>query len=219
MRDEEQEYPKHQPGRGEHNHHDPFEASVQEEGELEDSPRRRPVHQREAATTPELPRHHARRALITGIVLGILVSLQGVILTLLNAGVYKEAAKYLTNNMPLSLASTLIGIFALGLGISILIYLLGGLVIGRISVHRRWSFIGGFIGGVVSSAIGALLKLIPSYPNAGNTGVSGGLLGFGGGLAALLISAIILGVLAGLVCLLGGWLMTRHHPYYVGYAG
>lgn len=216
MRDEEQEYPRHQPGHGVQNHHDPFE--IQEEGELEDRPRR-PVHQREVATTPELPRHHARNALIIGVILGVLVSLQGFLLTLKNADVYKEAAKYITTQMPLGLASTLVGIFFLGLAISILIYLIGGLIIGRVSVHRRWAFIGGFVGAVVSSIIGALLKLIPSYPNAGNTGFSGGLLGLGGGLAALLISTVILGVLAGLVCLLGAWLTTRRHPYYVGYAG
>jgi len=217
MRDKEQEYPKHQPGRGEHDHHDPFE--IQEEGELEDHSRRGPVHQRESATSPELPRHHARKALIIGIVLGVLVSLQGVILTLINASVYQQAAKYITTEMPVGLAASIFGIFALSLVISVVIYLIGGLVIGRIAVHRRWAFIGGFIGGVVSSIIGSLLKLIPNYPNAGNTGFSGGLLGMGGGLAALLISAIILGVLAGLVCLLGGWLMTRRHPYYVGYSG
>jgi hypothetical protein len=216
MRDEEQGYPKHQPGRGERNHHDPFE--IQDEGELEDYPRRGPVHQRETISTPELPPYHARKALIIGIVLGVLVSLQGVILTLINASVYKEAAKYMTSAMPLGLASTLVGIFFLGLAISTLIYLIGGLIIGRVSVHRRWAFIGGFVGGVVSSILGALLKFIPGYPNAGNTGFSGGLLGMGGGLAALLISTIILGVLAGLVCLLGGWLMTRRHPYYVGYS-
>jgi hypothetical protein len=45
------------------------------------------------------------------------------------------------------------------------------------------------------------------------------MLGIGGGLVALIISAVILSVLAGLVTLLGGWLMTRHHPYYVGYYG
>ena len=221
MRDQEQEYPKHQPGHEDHNHHDPFEPDVQDEGGLVDRPRRNsPVHQREDPTTPQLPRGHARKALIVGVVLGVLVSLQGIILTLINASIYKEAAKYtLTNNMPLGLASTLAGIFFLGLGISILIYLIGGLVIGRISVHRRWAFIAGFVGGVVSSIVGALLKLIPAYPNAGNTGFSGGLLGIGGGFAALLISTIILGALAGLVCLFGGWLMTRHHPYYVGYNG
>lgn len=217
MRDEDEGYPKHQPGRGDHDHHDPF--MIQEEGELEERPRRGPVHQRENATTPQLPRGHASKALITGVILGILVSIQGVVLTLVNSDVYKQAAKYMTGDMPLNLAGKLAGIFFLGLGISIVIYLIGGIVIGRISVHRRWAFIGGFVGAVVSSAIGAGLKLIPSYPNAGNTGFTGGALGFGGGLAALLISTIILGALAGLVCLFGGWLATRRHPYYVGYSG
>ncbi|HEX7735250.1 MAG TPA: hypothetical protein VF458_10305, partial [Ktedonobacteraceae bacterium] len=191
MRDEDEGYPKHQPGRGERNHHDPFE--IQDEGEVEDHPRRGPVHQREAATTPQLPSGHASKALIIGVILGILVSAQGVILTLVNTDIYKEAAKYVTSTMPLGLASTLVGIFFIGLGISVLIYFIGGIIIGRVSVHRRWSFIGGFVGAVISSAIGAGLKLIPSYPNAGNTGFTGGTLGMGGGFAALLISAIILG--------------------------
>ena len=218
MRDQEQDYPKHQPGRGAHEHHDPF--AIQEEGEMEERPGRGPVHQREAASTPQLPQGHASKALIIGVVLGVLASLQGVILTLKNADTYKQAAKYtLTNNMPLGLASTIFGIFALGLVISVLIYFIGGLIIGKVSVHRRWAFIGGFVGGVISSIVGAILKLIPAYPNAGNSGISGSALGMGGGFAALIISAIILGVLAGLVSLLGAWLMTRRHPYYVGYAG
>jgi hypothetical protein len=218
MRDPDQEYPKHQPGRGEHEHHDPF--AVQEEGELEEPQRRgRPLHQREAASTPQLPPGHAGKAMITGVVLGALVSLQGVILTLKNADLYKEAAKYTQSSMPLGLATNILWLFLLGLAISALIYFIGGLVIGKISVHRRWAFIGGFIGGLVSSIIGAILKQIPAYPNAGNTGFSGGMLGIGGGLVALIISAVILSVLAGLVTLLGGWLMTRHHPYYVGYYG
>ncbi|HLG75723.1 MAG TPA: hypothetical protein VKX46_04875, partial [Ktedonobacteraceae bacterium] len=133
MRDQEQEYPRHQPGRGAHEHHDPF--AIQDEGELEDRPRG-PMHQREQATTPELPPGHARKALITGVVLGVLVSLQGILLTLKNADTYKEAAKYVqSNNMPLGLASTIFGIFVLGLVISAIIYLIGGMVIGRISVH------------------------------------------------------------------------------------
>jgi MFS family permease len=157
--------------------------------------------------------------MITGVVLGALVSLQGVILTLKNADLYREAGKYTQTSMPLGLATNILWLFLLGLAISALIYFIGGLVIGKISVHRRWAFIGGFIGGLVSSIIGAILKQIPAYPNAGNTGFSGGMLGIGGGLVALIISAVILSVLAGLLTLLGGWLMTRHHPYYVGYYG
>jgi len=218
MRDPDQNYPKHQTGRGEHEHHDPF--AIQEEGELEEPKHRdRGLHQREEATTPQLPPGHARKAMITGVALGALVSLQGVIITLQNADVYKQAAKEAPTGMSANVAFHILGLFLLGLLISTIIYFLGGLVIGKISVHRRWAFIGGFIGGLVSSLVGAILKQIPSYPNAGNTGFSGGMLGLGGGLVALLISVILLCMLAGLTALLGGWLMTRHHPYYVGYYG
>ncbi len=218
MRDHEQEYPKHQPGRGEHDHHDPFAPTIQEEGELGE---RSPVHQRTAATTPQLPRGHARKALIIGAILGVLVSAQGIFLTLKNAAIYKEAAKYLSDpsKMPTGLTATMFGILALGLGISTLIYVIGGLIIGKVAVHRRWAFIGGFVGGLVSGIIGAILKQIPAYPNAGNTGFSGNPLGMGGGLVALLISFVLLGILAGALCLLGAWLTTRRHPYYVGYTG
>lgn len=218
MRDPDHEYPRHQSGRGERGHHDPF--AIQEEGELEEPERReRPLHQREAATTPRLPAGHAGKALIIGVVLGALASLQGVIITLNNAELYKQAAKYTQTTMPLGVATSILWLFLLGLAISALIYFLGGLVIGKISVHRRWAFLGGFLGGLISSIVGAALKQIPAYPNAGNTGFSGGMLGLGGGLVALLISAILLSVLAGLLTLLGGWLMTRHHPYYVGFYG
>lgn len=218
LRDHEQEYPKHQPGRGARDHHDPFAPAVQEEGELEE---RGPVHQRATATTPQLPPGHARKALIIGAVLGVLVSVQGILLTVKNADTYAQAAKFVNNpsNMPAGVAASVFGIFALGLVISLVIYLIGGLIIGRVAVHRRWAFIGGFVGGLVSSAIGALLKLIPAYPNAGNGGMGSSVLGIGGGIVALLISFILLGVLAGAICLLGAWFTTRRHPYYVGYAG
>jgi uncharacterized integral membrane protein len=218
MLDPDQQYPRHQSGRGEHEHHDPF--AIQEEGQLEEPKRRdHALHQREAATTPQLPPGHARKALITGLVLGALVTLQGVILTLQNADVYRRAAAYTQTSMPLGVATSILWLFLLGLLISTIIYFLGGLLIGKISVHRRWAFIGGFLGGLLSSLIGAILKQIPGYPNAGNTGFSGGMLGLGGGLVALLISVILLCMLAGLTTLLGGWLMTRRHPYYVGYYG
>ncbi len=218
MHDPDQEYPKHQPGRGEREHHDPFAPNVQSEGELEEPG---PLHQRTAATTPQLPRGHASKALIGGVILGVLVSIQGIVLTLKNASLYTEAAKYVKDpsKMPTGVATSIFGIFALGLLISLLIYVIGGMIIGRIAVHRRWAFIGGFVGGLVSAAIGALLKFIPAYPDASSTGFGGSPLGMGGGLVALLISFVLLGVLAGALCLFGAWITTRRHPYYVGYMG
>src|SRR5258708_3288599 len=219
MRDPEQEYPvypKHQPDRSEQNHHDSF--AIQDEGMLEDEPRRhRPLHQRDTASSPQLPPGHARKAIIIGAVAGILASLQGLIITLANAQYYTKANKYINDvtQMPSGVAFTLFGLLILGIAISAVIYFIGGLVIGRVAVHRRWCFIGGFIGGVVSTIIGDIIKQIPSYPNASNTGFTGGLLGAGGGFAALLIGLILLGVLAGALSWLGAWLATRRHPYYV----
>jgi hypothetical protein len=217
LHDHEQEYPKHQPGRGEHDHHDPFAPAIQEEGELE----RGPVHQRSAATTPQLPHGHARKALIIGAILGALVSVQSVVLTLKNADTFKQAASFINDpsKMPAGIATSVLGIVVLGYVISLLIYLVGGLIIGKVAVHRRWAFIGGFVGGLVSAVIGALLNLIPAYPNAGNTGMGSSILGIGGGFVALLIGFALLGLLAGAICLLGAWFTTRRHPYYVGYTG
>lgn len=219
MRDQEQEYPKHQSGRGNHDHHDPFAPDIQEEGELEQ--KRRPVHQRDTATMPQLPRGHVQKSLIIGAIIGVLVALQGVLLTLKNADAYKEAGKYVNDatKMPLSVAETVFGITVLSLAISIILYFIGGLIIGRAAVHRRWAFIGGFVGGLVNWVIGALLKWVPNYPDAGNTGFSSNALGLGAGLVAALIGIILLGVLAGALSLLGAWLTTRRHPYYVGYSG
>ena len=218
MHDHEQVYPRHQPGRGERDHHDPFALNEQSEGELEESA---PLHQRDHASLPQLPRGHGRKALIIGVILGLLVTVQGVALTFKNADLYRQAAKYVNDasKMPNGIAFSILGVYLLSLLISFLIYIIGGMVIGRVSVHRRWAFIGGFVGSIISSAIGAILQLIPAYPNAGNTGFSGGLLGLGGGFTALLIGFILGGVLAGACCMLGAWITTRRHPYYVGYSG
>jgi hypothetical protein len=221
MRDQQEEYPRHQPGRAASNHHDPFSPDVQSEGELE--PQGGPVHQRAAATTPQLPPGHARKSLIIGIIFGILVALQGTLLILFNADLYKEAADpaYLKNpsSMPEGLAFHILGITLLSLLFSAILYFIGGLIIGRVAVHRRWAFIGGFVGGVVNWVIGLILNQIPAYPGAGHTGFASSALGIGGGIATALIGVIILSVLSGAVCLFGAWLATRRHPYYVGYYG
>jgi hypothetical protein len=219
MRDSE-EYPRHQSGKGkrEGDHVDPFASQDQAEGELEDQPRRQgPIHQREVATTPQLPPGHARKALLVGLIAGLLYEGERVILTLANANIYREGARYTLNTMPASLAATITGIGALGYLIGIVVFFVGGLIIGKISVRRRWAFIGGFIGGVLCALIGSILQQISAYPNAGHTGFSGGFVGVSSGLLVLLIFSLFLCAITGVITLFGGWLMTRHNPYYVGY--
>lgn len=225
MRDSEYDYPKHQPIRGKDDHgwDEPFEENQDGERKKEEEPRygrRSPVHQRERATLPELPRAHASKALITGAIIGALVVLEGIFFTLRNADLYREAAKYAKPELiPSGIALNTLGLAVLTFGIGIVLFFIGGLIIGRISVHRRWGFIGGFVGGVVNWLIGLLVQWIPSYPNAGRGGFSGNLLGLSQGIVAVIIGAILGGVVAGLASLLGAWLATRRHPYYVGYSG
>lgn len=217
MRDQEQEYPKHQPGRGTHNHHDPFE--IQEEGELEEQPRHGPLHQRETVTTPQLPHARGRKAVIAGIAAGLIYEVARVAITLANADLYRKGATYTVTEMPAGLAATLSGLGALGYAVAVVAFFIAGLVIGRISVHRRWAFIGGFVGGLFCCVVGSILQQIPAWPSATHTGFSGGLAGLSGGLAVLIIFSAVGSLFIGLVSLLGAWLTTRRHPYYVGYAG
>ncbi len=74
--------------------------------------------------------------------------------------------------------------------------------------------------GVASTIVGIFcLTSFISLPGSRNTGFSGGLIGFGGGLITALIILLLLALLAGLFGFLGAWLATRRHPYYVGYDG
>lgn len=220
MRDQDQEYPRHQPGRREQReHNDPFDGEARNERELAEAPRRSagPLHQREVPTTPELPRGHVRKALLVGLIAGLLGILQNVIIVLANAAVFENARKYTTQGVPLGVAAPLFGIQCLSLFIGIIIYFSAGFIIGRVSVERRMGFIGGFVAGAVTIIVYAVLQQLPFYPNAGNTGFSGGFSGMSGGLVIGLILLIVLSALAGLVSLGGTWLATRKHPYYVGY--
>lgn len=218
LHDPDQEYPKHQPGRQVHDHHDPFETDVQEEGDLED-PQHKGLHQRDDATTPQLPHAHRRKAVIAGLIAGALYEIARVTITLMNASLYQEGAKYQLTSMPAGLAAQLTGLGALGYAIGAVLFFLGGLLIGRIAVQRRWAFIGGFVGGVLCALVGSLLQQISSYPNAGHTGFSGGFIGISSGFLILIIYSLFLCAITGAISLLGGWLVTRHHPYYVGYYG
>lgn len=218
MRDRDQEYPKHQPGRGEHEHHDPF--AIQEEGELEEPQgRERPVHQRETATTPELPYARGRKALIVGVIAGAIYEVARIVITLVNSATFREGAKYTLDKMPSGLAFTLTELGVLGYAIGVVGFFLGGLIIGRVSVHRRWAFIGGFVGGILCSLVSSILQQIPGYPSNTHTGFNGGLVGVSSGFLVLILWSLFLCLITGLISLLGGWLTTRHHPYYVGYYG
>ena len=219
MRDSDQEYPLHQPRQ--HGQHHPFDDDTiaderSDQGSLQGPPRpeRGPIHQREAAANPRLPRGHLRKALIIGVFAGLIASLQGIIFTLANASLYHTVGTTPQNKLTLGLAEAVVGLLCLTLFISLIIYFIAGFITGKVAVDRRMGFLAAFVAAAVAYILSYIVQQIPGYPGAHATVFSGGLVGLGGGILTSLILLVIAGVIAGLVGFFGAWLATRKHPYY-----
>ncbi len=216
MRDAEQQYPLHQPG-GNGRHH-PFDDDTEDDlGGLQEpvQPGQAPLHQREVPSSPQLPRGHFSKALIIGLIAGILCAIQSVVITLVNASTYQtyvtSGAQQTVQN---ALAFTLFGLACLTFFISMLICFIAGFITGKVAVARRMGFLTGFVAGVITYALSFLLNYIPGYPTHLASSGSGGLIGVSGGIVVSLVFLLVWGLIGGLASLAGAWLATRRHPYY-----
>ncbi len=225
MQDSDQGYPLKQPPRGPHAFDDfqdsetggaPSIQPVESAGT-----RPAPLHQREEPDRPKLPRGRLRNTLSIALIAGILASLQTILVTLLNAGTYREAAspQFAANpsSLPISVATTIFGLFCLTSVVGLAIYFIAGFITGRIAVSRRMGFLCGFVAAVIAQAVGFIVQYFPGYPGTVNSGVNGGLVGIGTGAIVAIVILVIVALIGGLVGLLGAWLATRRHPYYLGY--
>lgn len=226
MAHSDSEYPLHQPQRG--RPHDPLDAGTEADDDFEprrgasrpSRPRyqtRGPLHQRELPSTPQLPPRGLLNTLIIGVIAGIIASLQGIIITLVNASAYTSVKAVPQGQLSLNQAGTLVGLFCLMSFISLLIYFAAGYVTGRIAVNRRLGFLAGFVAGAVGSIIGYLVQQIPQYPDSTTPGFNGGPGGVLSGFIGALILLVITGLIAGAVSYLGARIATRKHEYYTGY--
>jgi hypothetical protein len=221
MQESEEGYPIHQSqDRVEKGHNRPSDAIDEPALDRRQTPPppMSPVHQREQATTPGLPRHRFRNALIIGAIAGVLCVAQGITITLSNAATYHAFDTAKDTAVKNALAFTTSGYFALAFFITLLISLIAGFIAGKIVVQRRLGFLAGFITGIIVYAISFITNYIPNYPGAQHTAsTAAGNQGIWFGLLIALSSLVILGIICGLVSLLGAWLATRKHPYYIGY--
>ncbi|MBA2284150.1 MAG: hypothetical protein H0W02_01565 [Ktedonobacteraceae bacterium] len=219
MPDSEQHYPFHQPDRDEpERRHHPFDDAQPELVGEEEAPRQR-MHQRDHASTPQLPPRRFGYALMIGVVAGLLASVQSIVIAFVNSPTYQQAAAA-TGQNAINLAFVLLGIACLTWFIAALINVIAGFITGKVSVQRRLGFVTGFVSGVVYYIVAVfLVRYIPAYPGTLAGSGKGGLVGVSGGLLVSLIFLVVVGLIGGAFSLLGAWLATRRHPYYVGYAG
>ncbi len=217
MPDAEREYPLHQPRRRNGGGHDSPHGDLTGPGgdaRQYRRPRQRPVYQDEEGT---LPPGRLKNALIIGVIAGVLCSVESILIAFANTSTYQQASKYASDKLPVSLALTLVGMACLSFFIGLLICFFAGYITGKVSVQRSLGFLAGFVAGIVTYGISFLLNFIPNYPGhlASSSPANAGVVV--GGIVVILIFFLIWGFVAGLVSLLGAWLATRHHPYYVGY--
>lgn len=226
MANSDSEYPLRQPQRG--SHHDPFDDDTEVDDDLRQGrgahqprmPRyqtRGPLHQRELPLTPQLPPHSMRDALIIGVIAGVVVALQGIIITLINTPTYNSVKAIAQSQLTLSQAGTLVALFCLTTFISLVIYFIAGFVTGKKAVDRRLGFLAGFLAAVIADIIGYLVHLIPQYPDTTTPGFNGGPGSILGGFVGALILLVVTGLVAGAIGYLGARIATRRHVYYTGY--
>ena len=159
------------------------------------------------------------------LVAGILVGILNIVLTLVNAPLYRQAAQPLYVNhpslMPLNIASAIFGLFLLTGVIGLIIYFIAGFITGKVAVARKFGFFGGFVASAIAQIIGFIVQYIPSYPGKINSGSSSSSspLNIGGGTITALVILALVALIGGLLGWLGAKLATRRHPFYVGLDG
>ena len=186
-------------------------------GGIRGTGRNAPVqHQREVAAAPTLPRNRLKDTLIAGAIAGVLCIGASVIITLANASTYHAFNTATSATVKNALSFTIFGYTVLSFVISMLICLITGFVVGRIAVARRLAFLSGFVAGFIVYLVNFLLNFIPAYPSSTSGSSSSSAGAAAGGIVLVIVLLVVWGVVGGLASLLGGWLATRHHPYYEG---
>lgn len=160
-----------------------------------------------------LPQRGLYYAAIAGGIAGVSAALLTVVITLVFAGTFHAASQQIAvDKLTVKTALALAGLELLTFVLSLLIGFVLGLIVGRIAVRRRLGFLAGALAGAVFSLITFLVSLIASYP--GNLSVNGTTITTG----SLVISLLLLclwSIGGGLVSLLGTWVVTVRHPYYL----
>lgn len=220
MRDSEREYPPHQPQRGSRRR-PPEEHDYKEDLDDQDAPAEGAATRSRARTTPApaslLPRDRMRNMLIIGVITGFLCTAQSVIITLINAPTYHAYDTAKSQAVLNALSLNIAGLALLTFVITVLICLIAGYIAGKVIIQRRLVFFSGFIAGLIYYGISFLTGYIPGYPGNRPPGTSAAT-GTGnvlGSVIFVLILFLVWGVIAGLFSLLGGWIATRRHPYYI----
>jgi hypothetical protein len=161
---------------------------------------------------PSLPENGLQYALGIGIGAGLLTAIISVLITVLNASTFQEAAR-LQEKMPLSVAQTIAGLNCLSYFLALVVCFAAGYVTGRLAVRRLFGFYAGALAGAITYLGGIVTEYVPNYP--GHIASSSTAGAVAGGILFLIILLLIYAAIGGLMGLWGAATATRRHPYYL----
>jgi hypothetical protein len=150
--------------------------------------------------------------LLGGLVAGIVSALLNIVITLLNAPTFQQAAAE-GNNLQKSVAYTIVGLQCLSFLVSLLACFFVGLVVGRVTMQRRPGFYAGAIAGLITYIASFLIRYIPHYPGNLTGGATSTVLALSGIILSL-VFLCIWGLIGGLIGLWGAAMVTRKHSAY-----
>src|SRR5437867_11162994 len=175
MQDSEEGYPLHQPqDRVEKDHKLPFDNKGEPvlEKKYTPPPPVGPVHQRERVTTPVLPPHRFRNALIIGVIAGVFCVAQSIVITLSNTSTYHAFDIAKDTAVKSALAFTIFGFAALTFFISLVILCIAGFIACKVVVQRRLGFLSGLLACIIVYATCFITNYIHNYPGVQHTSKS-----------------------------------------------
>lgn len=160
-----------------------------------------------------LPRRGLSSALIAGAIAGVLAALFTILIMLISTKTFHAASQQIAvDRLTVKTALALVALELLTFVFGLIISFVTGVVMGRIAVRRRLGFLAGMYAGATYYLITFLVSLLPGYPGnlIANTAPMTTI--------PLVISFLLLCLWSlggGLVSLLGTWVATVRHPYYL----
>jgi hypothetical protein len=165
--------------------------------------------------TDEIPTGGTLKALLIGLIAGIVSALVNVIMTFLGSSLYQQVAGEPRHTSPTSADYIVAVLSCLSFFIGLLICFLAGFSAGKRVVLRKFGFYAGALAGIIIYLYIFLERYIPNYP--GNMASQGptNAAALTGGLIVSLIFLLIWIFVGGLIGLWGAARATRKHPYYL----
>lgn len=162
----------------------------------------------------EIPAGGGIKALLIGLIAGIVGALVSVIIAFLGSPIYQQAASE-AKNLSLNIAYAELGLSCLSFLIGLLICFFAGFSAGKQVVLRKFGFFAGALAELVIYLCQFLARYIPNYPgNLASQGTTNAA-ALSGGLVVSSIILLILAFMGGLMGLWGAARATRNHPDYL----